>query len=322
MKRQLKTAGFFLAVLGMLSLVLLGSVQAQTFPDKPVNFIIPFGAGGSHDLTARVLVSVAYQYLGQPLVIQLKPGGGGAIASDYVAQAAPDGYTLLFGGNGPNSVLPAVTGRSKGPDDFSPVCQINYSSSFIITRPGTPYKTFKEMIAWAKANPGKLTYANSGPWGAGDTPWKMIEKATGIQTKNIPYDGGGPALLALLGGHVDVSGTLTAQGLPHIQAGKIIPLVYLGDTRHPELKDVPTAKELGVNVVFKMWRAVLAPKGTPRPIIEKLAAVFKQMTEDKSCVNLINKLGDEVMYMGPDEFHKFWKEEFEDFVQLGKDFKK
>lgn len=292
------------------------------FPTKPVTLIIPFGAGGSHDLTARAVTSVSADYLGQPVLVQLKPGGGGAIASDFVAKAAPDGYTLLFGGTGPNTTLPAIEGRSKGPDDLIAVCRINYSPAVIVARADAPFKTFKEMIAWAKANPGKLIFGNTGPWGAGDLSWKMIVKETGIEAKNVPHDGGGPALMAVLGGHVDVSGLFTAQTLPHIQAGKLRALAVTDMVRDPALKDVPTCKEEGVNAVYLMWRGVLAPKGTPRPIVEKLAEAFKKMCEDKSVIPMIKRFGDEIHYLGPDEFTKVWREEFEIQKELGKVFKK
>jgi tripartite-type tricarboxylate transporter receptor subunit TctC len=247
----------------LFTMVLLGPpfLQAQEYPTKPVTLVIPFGAGGSHDLTARTVTSVASDYLGQPMLVQLKPGGGGAIASDFVFKASPDGYTLLFGGSGPNTTLPAIEGRSKGPDDFLAVCRVNYSPAIIVARADAPYKTFKEMMAWAKANPGKLVFGNTGPWGAGDLCWKMIVKETGIDAKNVPYDGGGPALMAVLGGHVDVSGLFTAQTLPHITVGKLKALAVTDTQRDPSLKDVPTCKEEGVNVVYLMWRGVLAPKG-------------------------------------------------------------
>ena len=297
-------------------------VQAQEYPTKPVTLVIPFGAGGSHDLTARTVTSVAADHLGQPMLVQLKPGGGGAIAAEFVAKAAPDGYTLLFGGSGPNTTLPAIEGRSKGPDDFVAVCRVNYSPAVIIARADAPYKTFKEMLAWAKANPGKLVFGNTGPWGAGDLSWKMIVKETGIDTKNVPHDGGGPALVALLGGHVDVSGLFSAQTLPHIQAGKLRPLAVTDIQRDPAMKNVPTCKEEGVNIFYVMWRGTLAPKGTPRVVVDRLAAAFKKMGEDKSVVPMINKLGDEINYLGPDEFAKFWREEYETQRELGKIFKK
>jgi tripartite-type tricarboxylate transporter receptor subunit TctC len=297
-------------------------VQGQEFPTKPVTLIVPLGAGGSNDLTARALVSVGADYLGQPVIVQVRAGGGGAIGSDLVAKAAPDGYTLLFGGPGPNTTLPAVEGRSKGPDDLMAVCRINYSPDIISARPDAPFKTFKEMLEWAKANPGKLIYGNTGPWGAGDLPWKLIMKQTGITSRVVPYDGGGPALTALLGGHIDAMIGLTAHSLPHIKAGKIRVLAVLDDRRDPDLPDVPTCKEQGVNVTYLLWRGVLAPNGTPRPIIDKLAAAFKKMTEDKSVIAMIKQFGDEIHYLGPDEFSKVWREEYETHKEIGKQFKK
>jgi len=312
----------FVVVLLSTILFLGIAFAADDFPTKPIVLVVPMGAGGSHDLTARAVTSVAAEYLGQPIVIQLKPGGGGAIGSEFVAKAPPDGYTLLFGGPGWSTTLPAVEGRSKGPDDLAAVCRINYSPTTIVCRADAPYKTFKEMIEWAKANPGKLVFANTGPWGQADLSWKLICRETGIVTKTVPYDGGGPAILALLGGHADVNGGLSATLLPHIKGGKLRALAVLDHKRDPALPDVPTAKEEGVNVVNLMWRGVLAPKATPRPIIEKLAAAFKKMTEDKTVVAMIKRLGDEIQFLGPDEFTKVWREEFEAHKEIGKQFKK
>jgi tripartite-type tricarboxylate transporter receptor subunit TctC len=313
-----------LAYFILLTMTLLGSqfVQAQDFPTKPVTLVIPFGAGGSHDLTARAVTSVAADYLGQPMLVQLKPGGGGAIASDFVTKAAPDGYTLLFGGTGPNTTLPAIEGRSKGPDDFLAVCRVNYSPVIFVARADAPYKTFKEMLVWAKSNPGKLVFGNTGPWGAADLPWKMMMQKTGINTRIVPHDGGGPALMAILGGHVDVSGIFSAQTLPHIQSGKLRALAVPDVQRDPTLPDVPTCREEGVDVVYLMWRAALAPKGTPRPVIDKLAVAFKKMCEDKSVKDMIKKFGDDIQYLGPDDFARAWREEYETQKELGKVFKK
>jgi tripartite-type tricarboxylate transporter receptor subunit TctC len=319
---QLTRKTLFYAAVLLASLLGAQVVQAQEFPAKPVTLVIPFGAGGSHDLTARAVTSVAIDYLNQPMLVQLKPGGGGAIASEFVAKAAPDGYTLLFGGSGPNATLPAIENRSKGPDDFVAVCRVNYSPNVIIARADAPYKTLKEMVEWAKANPGKLIFGNTGPWGSADLSMKMIIKETGIDVKNVPYDGGGPALMALLGGHVDVSGLFSAQTLPHIQAGKLRPLAITDAQRDPAMKDVPTCKEQGVNVYYVMWRGALAPKGTPRAVTDKLAEAFKKMTADKSVVSMVKLLGDEIQYLGPDEFAKVWREEYESQRELGKLFKK
>jgi len=322
MAANMRTHGFIFIVFGMVLLLGYGVGQTAEFPAKPITLIVPVGAGGSHDLTARAVASVATDYLGQPIIVQVKPGGGGAIGSDFVSKAAPDGYTLLFGGPGWSTTLPAIEGRSKGPDDLDAVCRINYSATTIICKPDLPYKTFKEMIEWARANPGKLVFGNTGPWGQADLSWKRIMKETGINTKIVPYDGGGPALMALLGGHVDVAAMPATPIFPHLNAGKLRALAVLDEKRDDSLPGVPTAKESGVDVVNLMWRGVLAPKGTPRPVIEKLGAAFKKMTEDKSVINLIKQFGDEIQYLGPDEFTKVWKVEYESHKELYKSLKK
>jgi tripartite-type tricarboxylate transporter receptor subunit TctC len=298
------------------------SFAAEEFPAKPVTLVIPVGAGGSHDLTARAVASVAPQYLGQPLIVELKPGGGGAIGSDIVAKAKPDGYTLLFGGPGWSSTLPAVEGRSHGPDTLMAVAKINHGPVALMVNPNKPWKTLKEMVDWARANPGKLIHATTGPWGAADLPMKQLMKDYNFTAQLVPYDGGGPALLAILGGHVDTSINPLAQTLPHIKAGKLRALAVLDTKRENDLPDVPTAKEQGFDVVYTLWRGVLAPKGTPRPIIEKLAMAFKQMTDDKSFRALVKQLGDDVNYLGTDEFEKVWRAEYESHKELGRFYKK
>jgi tripartite-type tricarboxylate transporter receptor subunit TctC len=150
----------------------------------------------------------------------------------------------------------------------------------------------------------------------------MIVKETGITTKVVPHDGGGPALIAQLGGHIDMSGQFAIAILPHIKSGKVRALAILDNKRNPDLPNVPTGIEEGVNVISVMWRGILVPKGTPRPIIEKLAVAFKKMTEDKSVVGMIKKFGDDIHYLGPDEFTKVWREEYEAHKELGKQFKK
>lgn len=273
-------------------------------------------------MTGRALASVAPDYLGVPLLIQLKPGGGGAIGSDLVASARPDGYTLLFGGSGHNTALPAIQGRSKGPDDLATVCRINYSATIVVAHADAPYRTLKEMVEWAKANPGKLIFASGGPWGQSEVSWRQIAKLTGITAKIVPYDGGGPALVAVLGGHADVVTGFSASLLPHIQSGKFRALAILDHQRDKGLPEIPTAKEQGIDVVNLMWRAILAPQGTPRPVIEKLATAFKRITEDKTLVTMIKRFGDDIYYLGPDEFAKEWREEYEAHKELGKQFSK
>ncbi|MBI4593641.1 MAG: tripartite tricarboxylate transporter substrate binding protein, partial [Candidatus Rokubacteria bacterium] len=289
---------------------------AQEFPTKPIDLVIPFGPGGSHDLTARAVASVAHQYLGQPLLVVLKPGGGGAVGSQHVIRAKPDGYTLLFGGSGPNTTFALVQKAPIGPDQFVPVARINYSASFLAVRADSPFKTLKDFVAYAKKNPGKLNFANTGPWGAADLPMRIFAKAAGLEYNNIPHDGGGPALLAVLGGHADATFGFTAQLTPQVMAGKMRLLGFTDVKRHPDFKSVPTMREEGYDAVFTMWRSVVAPKGTPPAIVDKLETAFRKLSEDKSFKALIKSLGDEVHFQNGPDFAKTWREEWEQHSKI------
>ncbi len=318
MERQARTVLVWAALFMAFA---LPCAQAQEFPTKPVILVNPGGPGGSHDLTARAVTSVSAEYLGQPIIIKLMPGAGGAIGSEFVAKSPPDGYTLCWGGPGWSTTLPAVEGTSRGPDDLVAVARVNYSPGIILTRSNAPFKTYKEMLDWAKANPGKVSISTTGPWGGADLAWKQIVRQTGIDSKIIPYDGA-EGLMALLGGHSLIYISPSAPVLPHIRAGKLIPLAVLDDKRHHALPNVPSAKDLGIQASYRMWRAALAPKGTPRPIIDKLATAFKKMTEDKSVITMIKQFGDEIQYLGPDEFTKVWREEYDTNRELGRLLKK
>ncbi len=315
--------GQLMMILGTLSIFGLPGVHAQEFPTKPIDLNIPFGAGGSSDLTARAMLGTAVEYLGQPIMLHLKPGGGGAIASEAVAQAKPDGYTLLFGHTNSNTVLPLMEGRSRGPADYAPVCHINTTYGFLIAQPNAPFKTFKEMIEWAKANPGQLTFGNLGTWSLVDFMWKQIEYHYGIKTRSVTYDGGGQAVIGILGGHVLVSHGAPTTLIPQIKAGKLRALAFSAPRRHPDLPDVPSAVEAGYGFAsVGSWKGILAPKGTPRPIIDKLALGFKKMTENKQAIETLRKMGDEFEYMGPDEFEKFLRADYQKFQEVVKTFKK
>ena len=312
----MRTMRFAILVTAIAAVSFVTAASAQEFPTKPVELVLPFGPGGSHDLTARAVASVAQPHLGQPLLVVLRPGGGGAVGSQAVIRAKPDGYTLLFGGSGPNTTFALVQKAPIGPDQFTPVARINYSAPILATRTDAPFKSFKELVEYAKKNPGKVNFANSGPWGAADLPMRMIGRAAGFEYNNIPHDGGGPALLAVLGGHADITFGFTAQLMPQIAAGKIRPLVITDVRRHPDLPNVPTVKDEGYDVVFTMWRSVLAPKATPPAIVDKLEGAFKKLSEDKSFVALIKSLGDQVNFQGGRDFEKTWRDEWEQHARI------
>ena len=323
MRRQMQLARWALAILLVLSALGVATVQAQEYPNKPINLIIPLGPGGGHDLTARAITPIAQKYLGQPLILQHKPGGGGSIASMQVAKAEPDGYTLLFGGVGPNCALPAIEkGRSAGPDELAAVCMVAGYSGLVVGRAGAPFKTIKQLVAYAKANPGKVVVATSGPWGSTDIGQKKLMLAAGYTARIVPYDGGGPAILAVVGKHADVTSVTPFSGYAHIKAGKMVPLVVMAQTRHPEYPDVPTTIEEGINAVHFPWISVNAPKGTPPAIIKRLAAAFKKMIEDPATVEICRKAGVETKFVDTEEFARDWRKEFEEYKELAKVFKK
>src|SRR3989475_10207527 len=218
-------------------------IWAQEFPTKPIELVVPYAPGGSHDLTARALASVAHQYLGQPLLVVLKVGGGGAPGSQYAIRAKPDGYTLMLGGTGPNTIFALVQKAPIGPDYFTPIARINYSPPVFAVRNEAPWKTMREALDYMKKNPGKFNFANSGTWGAADFPIRMMAKAAGVEYNNIPFVGGGPATLAVLGGHADATFSFTAQLMPQVTAGKLRPLAGTRPPRLPRLAPNATPQE-------------------------------------------------------------------------------
>jgi tripartite-type tricarboxylate transporter receptor subunit TctC len=307
------------------SFVFLGQsmLPAQDYPTKPINLIVPSAPGGQAELMIRTLSPLSQEVLGQPLIIQVRPGGGGAVGIELLNQAKPDGYTLAVGKANWSSILPAIEGRSRGPEDLDAVCRINSAYTFYFVQTSSPIKTIKDMIDYAKANPGKLSFGNSGTWSLVDLEWRWLEAKAGITTRNVTYSGGGESILGLLGGHIQVSAFSPAAGLPHVKAGKLRAIAFSGPKRHPDVPNVPTMIEEGYdNGLDGNWQGIVAPKGTPRPVIEKLAAGFKKMMENKQAIDGINKLGEEFGYMGPDEFSKYWKKDFQIYKEMGKMFKK
>ncbi len=302
-----------LTVIGLSVIALAGTGWAQeAYPTKPVELIIPFAAGGSHDLHARILASVAPQYLGQPLVVVLKPGAGGALASQFVARSKGDGYTLLFGGTGPNTILPQVQNVGYQMREFTPVCMINYSPPLLFVPGNSPWKTLGEFIDYAKANPGKVNFAHTGVWGAAHFPMLMVESKAGVKVNYVPFEGGGPALLAVASGNADASFGFAAQIIPFMQAGRVRVLGVAAPERIDPIKNIPTLREQGVDVTFTMWRAVLAPSSTLVPRVRRLRDACSKMVEDPSFKALVRQLGEPIIYLDGPDFLTFWRREWEE----------
>lgn len=286
----------------------VGAAQAE-YPEKPITMVIPLGAGGSHDLNARVITSIIPTYIDQAMIVRLTPGAGGQKGTQEVANAGADGYTLLFTHNYIDQLQQHVENLPYNPnEDFVSVARINYAPIAVVVRGDSPYQTMDDLIAASKADPGGIQLAHSGNWGALFVPAAQIMKALDIQWNLVPFQGGGPAMQALLSGDADVTMGFPSTLASQVQSGAVRVLATAGAERIYE--DVPTLAEVGVegDVGF-MHRVVLAPAGTPEPVLAKLEASFKALGEDRTFTRMMGRLGENVDIIGGDEYEAMRQEQ-------------
>jgi tripartite-type tricarboxylate transporter receptor subunit TctC len=281
--------GVLMASTGIIS----KSSTAGKFPTKPIRVIVPTGPGGSTDVTSRLVASVVHQYLGQPMIIQLKGGAGGSIGMAATMAEKADGYTLVFGTGNHTSIVPHVRNVPYDSlNDFIPVFKVNNDPYMIVALPNR-YKTFNDLIKDMKANPGKRSYASNGLYGNGHSMILKIELDKGVKFKHVPFKGGGPAMRAMLGGHVDTSGGLfaTAGTLSNYKKGKVAILAVAAAKRDPLAPDVPTFREQGVDFVYQLWRGFLAKKGTPQDRIDIIVDALYKTMKDKTFKRMMKAVG-------------------------------
>jgi tripartite-type tricarboxylate transporter receptor subunit TctC len=318
----MKTKTLLRILLVALALVFLSSagVMAAAYPEKPITLIIPLGAGGSHDLNARIFSSVIPTYLEQPMVIKLMPGAGGQTGTAAAIKARPDGYTLIFSHNFIDQLQPVV---EKLPYDttqaLTTVWRLNYGPPCFYGPSDRPWKTLQEMLDYGKKNPGKLKFATTGQWGAGFTPGAFVLTRAGVDANYIPYQGGGPALQAVLAGDADFTVGFPAQGLPHMKTGKLRFYTIGAEKRLKEAPDIPTLPELGYPVdSLLMSRIVLTPRGTPQDRIDILREAFRKLYKDKTFLNLMDSIGENVEYMDGPDYEKVRARQKEEYTALVK----
>ena len=262
------------------ALPLLPSAHADAFPDKPITLVVPFPPGGPTDAMARTLAAEMKDRLGQPMIVENRAGAGGNIGAEYVARAAADGQTLLFGTSGPLAINASLY-RKIGYDpvkSFAPVIQVGHLPNILVVNPSVPARNVKELVAYAKAHPGKLSYASSGNGASSHLAGVLFNSSADVDLQHIPYKGTGPALNDLLGGQVSMSFTDVLTALPYVKAGKLRALGITTAARSQALPDLPTVAEQGVpGYDVSVFFGIVAPAGTPADRVAKLNQAFVEV---------------------------------------------
>ena len=294
------------------ALVLTDQAQAQNYPVRPVRLIIPFSAGGAADVPGRILTQKLSEALGHQVIVDNRPGAGSTIGADLVAKAPPDGYTLLMISN--THFVSAALYKKLAYDalnDYAPVTQVTSAPNVIVVHPSLPVKSVRELIALAKAKPGKIDYASSGNGSTQHLTGALFCKMAGIEMTHVPYRGSGPVTADLLGGQVQVAFPGIAGMLPHIKAGKLRALGVTGAKRSPELPTVPTIAEAGVKgYEMVAWFGIAGPKGLLRDIQMKLHGETMRILKNPDFQKSLVAAGQEPAWQDtPERFYEFMKVE-------------
>jgi len=284
----------------------------EPYPSRPISLVAPFPPGGVADLTARPVAAAMEKTLKQPVGVVNKTGAAGAVGMQFVATSKPDGYTLLLALSSILIIPEADKLFGRPPaftvDQFAPVALISADPTILVVRTESPWKTAKEFIEDAQKRPNQISYSSSGIYGTLHMAMELLSHGAGIKLRHVPYAGAGPALTALLGGHVDALASGPSVVLPQIKAGKLRALAGWGDKRVASLPDVPTFKELGYpEAEFYIWAGLFAPKGTPEPVLTKLREAARTGVADPDFKSAMDKLETPVAFKQGEEFQKFFE---------------
>jgi tripartite-type tricarboxylate transporter receptor subunit TctC len=292
-----------------------------TYPNKPIKIIAPVQPGGGVDLVARQTGDGLSKALGQPVVVENQSGGGGVVGSQATARAAPDGYTLMVGYVGTHGTNPAV--RKLPYDaikDFTPIAMVGGTPNVLVVPPSMPANTLRDFIAYAKANPGKLSYGSSGPGTLTHLAMEQLKVAAGLDIVHVPYRGIGPAFADILGGQTQAMLPGLAAALPHIKAGKVKPLAVTGNKRHPLVPDVPTFEELGfAGFDGVQWYGIVGPANVPAPIVTRLNDEINRMLASADFRERLSSEALEPMPMTPDQFGRYIRDDVARWSKLAKE---
>ncbi len=308
MRSHLLAAGLALCAL---TLTPAPAFAQDVYPSRPVTMIVPFPPGGVADITGRPTAAALEKVLKQPVVVANRPGAGGAVGNAAVANAKPDGYTILMALSS-ITVIPAADALfDRKPayslDQLMPIALISADPTVLVVHPSLPVKTLKELVALARSKPGQLSFSSSGIYGALHMPMEMFLHAAKLRMRHVPTTGGGPAITALLGGHVEMTVGGPAAISSHVKAGKLRPIVGWGGKRHEAYPDVPTFKELGYDIEYYIWAGMFAPRGTPEPVMKVLRDATRRAVDDADFKSVMAKVNSPIQYLDAPEFAKYFE---------------
>jgi tripartite-type tricarboxylate transporter receptor subunit TctC len=298
---------------GIALVFVAATALAQPYPSKPITMVVPFPPGGVADIVGRPLAAQMEKTLKQPVVVVNRTGAGGAVGMASVAKAAPDGYTILMGLSS-ISIFPVsdrINGRQPAYElkDFAPVALITADPTVLIVGADSPWTTLKEFVASAKAYPGKINYSSSGVYGTLHVAMEIFANAAGIQLFHVPYQGGGPALTALLGGQVHALASGPAPAVGQIKAGKVRALASWSSERLALLPEIPTFKELGYDAEFYIWSGVFAPAPVPTPVLDRLRLAVREAATSEEFKGAMEKVQTPVHYLDAPAFRTYWEKD-------------
>jgi tripartite-type tricarboxylate transporter receptor subunit TctC len=297
-------------------------VSAQSYPTKPIKMIVPFPPAGSTDISARAVAGKLGERLGQPVVIENKPGAGGNIGTDVAAKAAPDGYTIVVGTVGTHAINQSLYSKMPYDNlrDFAPVVLLSTTPNVLVTQPNFPANSVKDVIARAKAKPGEMTFASSGAGTSIHLSGELFNSMAGTTMQHIPYKGSGPMLIDLMSGTVNIAFDNLSASMPHIKGGKLKALAVTGSKRSPMLPDLPTISEAGLTGYDSTsWNAIYVPAGTPKEIIDKLNREVRAILESPETRKFFAEQGAEAGGGTPEQLGAFTRAETAKWAKVVKD---
>ena len=309
----MKLTHLLLTITGLLSILNVGVVSAQSnYPNKPINFVVPYGAGGGADSRSRQIAQKMSVILKQPIIVDNKPGAGGNIGTEFISRANPDGYTIGMGNFAPMAVNKTLFGnlRYDPETDITPIVLIEKGPLVLVVNPNSSFKTVQDIVAAAKAKPGVLTFSSGGIGGSHQLSAELFEQNAGIDMIHVPYKSGSAGLTDLMAGNVTMMFDQMYSAMPSIKADKLRPIAITSKKRSPLLPNVPTFAEAGYPKVEVLnWQGLIAPKGTPKAIVDKLNAAANEALKDPQLRELMLSQGNEIGGGSPAEFAALIKSE-------------